>query len=239
MIRRHDFNSRWWGSPVGIVDDAAFFELAPAVRERRLAPYSWAEHKAPADPARSARIAAAGFFPVDLQLAFRIGLAHLQSSPSLERLDVAWADDPETPAGTFSFEPARLADFAHERFQALPGITPERTNVRYALWASELAASAPAAALAVREGSEVQGWFLSRPSDTGLHLTLAMLARDARISGHSLYQRALLAYAARGHRLGTAEFSATNTAVHNIYAALGARFLSPKTCWMWLAPARA
>jgi hypothetical protein len=238
MIRRHEFNSVWWGSPVGIVDDDAFFDLGPTERAALLAPWAWVEHKAPAEAARSARIAVAGFVPVDVQLAFRIGLAPLRSSPSLERLDVVFADEPHAVEGAFSFDSARLADFAHERFEALPGIIPERTNERYALWARELAASAPATALAVREGSEVQGWFLSRPIDTGLHLTLAMLARDARISGHSLYQRALLAYAARGHRLGMAEFSASNTAVHNIYAALGARFVSPTACWMWIAPLR-
>jgi len=234
VIRRHDFNSRWWGSEVGIVDDQAFFALPPAARERALAPYAWVESKGSLAAARASRVAAAGFFPVDVQLAFRIGLAQLRSSPSLDRLEVVFAD--EEP---LVVEERLVADFEHERFHALPGITRERVNARYALWARELVSVSPATCLAVREGGDVQGWFLSLRSEKGLHLTLAMLARDARISGHSLYQRALLAYAERGQRLGFAEFSATNTAVHNIYASLGARFLAPLACWMWLPPARA
>lgn len=239
MIRRHDFNSRWWGSEVGIVDDGAFFDLAADERERLLAPYAWAEFKAPFAPERSARMAAAGFFMVDLQLGFRIGLSAVPSSGSVERLEIVFADRAGRDAAElFDFTPERLADFEHERFQALPGITPARMTQRYALWARDLAASDPTTALAMRAGGRVQGWFLSQASPQGLHLTLAMLARGATISGHALYQRALLAYAERGHRLGRAEFSATNTAVHNIYAALGARFLLPRECRLWIAPRR-
>ncbi len=74
----------------------------------------------------------------------------------------------------------------------------------------------------------VQGWFLAQPGKTHrLQLTLAMLAKDATISGMLLYQKACLEFANRGHRLGEASFSITNTAVHNMYASLKARFLAP------------
>ena len=58
-----------------------------------------------------------------------------------------------------------------------------------------------------------------------------MLHTDAKITGMHLYHKALLAYAERGHRLGGAGFSVYNTLVHNIYANLGARFLSTEDFW--------
>jgi hypothetical protein len=77
---------------------------------------------------------------------------------------------------------------------------------------------------------------LSHPAPSGLELALAMLSSESAISGFDLYSVAIAAYSARGFRLGFASFSVTNTAVHNIYANLGARFLEPKECWLWLNP---
>jgi hypothetical protein len=86
--------------------------------------------------------------------------------------------------------------------------------------------------------NRLQGWFLSRPGmQHSLNLALAMLSNTAEISGLLLYQQACVAYAGRGHRLGNASFSVTNTPVHNIYAALGARFMTPGGNWLWLSPA--
>jgi hypothetical protein len=85
--------------------------------------------------------------------------------------------------------------------------------------------------------NRLQGWFLSCPGkQRGLELTLAMLSNTAEISGMLLYQQACIAYAGRGHRLGGASFSVKNTAVHNIYATLGARFLPPGGNWLWVSP---
>ncbi|MCH2110764.1 MAG: hypothetical protein MK135_15695, partial [Polyangiaceae bacterium] len=80
------------------------------------------------------------------------------------------------------------------------------------------------------EGEE-QGYFLSQNTNSGFELTLAMLQSNTKITGMHLYHKALLAYAARGHRLGGAGFSVYNTPVHNIYANLGARFLSTEDFW--------
>ena len=68
----------------------------------------------------------------------------------------------------------------------------------------------------------------------GLLVALAMLAGDATISGMLLYQKACAAYARLGYRVGEASFSVTNTAVHNIYAKLGARFSTPAGNWLWI-----
>ncbi len=230
MIRRHDFNSEWCGQEVGIVAEDAFFDLAASERDEQLAPWAWVEARSGAAPQEAARRAAAGFFQVDVQVRFRIGLARLESSPSVDRLDVVSAEEAELHVA-----PDELADFAHERFLAVPGIDAAALNRRYARWGADLIASDPALALEVRLGDVPQGWFLSRRTSAGLELTLAMLRRGAEITGHHLYHKALLAYGARGERVGAAAFSVTNTAVHNVYASLGARFLEPEACWLWHA----
>jgi hypothetical protein len=231
VIRLHEMNTRWWGAPAGIVDDAAFFALPDDQREQALAPYQWVEFKSSlaVAPPLSA-MARAGFFLVDVQLAFRIALKESASGCG-EELTVTFAHE-----RGFPYHAEDLAPFAHERYAHLPGHTPERLNARYADWGGQLIREHPDTCLAVLSGGEVQGWFLSQPAAAGLNLTLAVARRDARISGFLLYQRSLAAYAAKGHRIGFASFSVANTAVHNIYAKLGARFTMPSGVWFRIVP---
>jgi len=152
----------------------------------------------------------------------------VEGGPSLDTLDVTRASDEP-----FAIAAEDVAAFTHERFRHLPGITPERLAERFALWAREELAAAPEWCLRVTSGGATQGWFLSHKASDGLHLELAMLHRDARISGVYLYRRALVAYAALGARVGLARFSVENTPVLNIYASLGAQFLPPIGIWLW------
>ncbi len=231
MIRLHEFNTRWWGAPVGIVDDPGFFSLPSKDREKALAPYRWVEFKsglpdAPPLPA----LARAGFFLADTQIRFRIALQLKTGCSCEEELAVRFAD--EVP---FGLRDEDLAPFQHERFQYLPDQTGDRITARYAEWARLLVREHPQTCLEILMGGEVQGWFLSCAAQTGLNLTLAMSHRATRISGFLLYEKGLAAYAARGHRVGWASFSVTNSAVHNIYAKLGARFIAPVGIWLWVA----
>lgn len=229
MIGRHDFNSEWCGQEAGIVRDNAFFELSDTERAGLLEPWAWVEARQ-GSGLTSALLGAAGFSQVDTQIPFKIGLARLQGSPSLERAEVRFADQ----VG-FQVQSSELTDFAHERFAVLPGVSMEDLNRRYALWSEQLLQTDPAHCMQVLVGGEVQGWFLGRQTQKGLELTLAMLKREASISGHLLYHRALMAYAERGARVGYAAFSVSNTPVLNIYASLGARFLAPVSSWLWIA----
>jgi hypothetical protein len=61
-----------------------------------------------------------------------------------------------------------------------------------------------------------------------------VLDRNGRMSGFELYARCLAEYARRGYRSGSASFSILHTAVHNIYAQLGARFETPLGIWFWV-----
>lgn len=233
MIRLHESNTAWLGRPAGIVTDGAWFELDSAVREAALAPYSWVEFKAPMHSAPPALLLfRAGFLLADVQMNFRIRLAELSGSPSLDEYDCrSAADEP------FTVEPGEARAFEHERFLALPGVTPAQLDFRYVAWARELITRHPEWSLRLTRRGRTQGWFLSEPCGAGVHLVLAMLSAEATISGQHLYHRSLLEYARRGASLGHAAFSAGNSAVLNIYSQLGARFTAPTGCWLWVRPA--
>lgn len=228
MIRRHEFNTRWWGSPVGIIDDPLFFDLPDGARAEALASYEWVEFRstlAAAPPL--ADMARAGFFLADTQVTFRIALKE-EASACGENLCVRFACEPG-----FEFRGEDLAAFEHERYALLAGNTPERLDARYAEWARESIRDHPEDCLAVLSKGAIQGWFFSQREAGGLNLALAAAHRDARISGYWLYERSLAAYASKGHRVGFASFSVSNCAVHNIYAKLGARFTAPVGIWLW------
>lgn len=232
MIRLHESNTAWLGRPAGIVFDGAWFELDSPAREAALAPYAWAEFKSPMHSAPPALLLfRAGFMLADIQMNFRIALAEVGGSPSLDEYECRSAS--EEP---FTVEPGEVRNFQHERFLAIPGVTPALLDLRYVAWARELIARHPEWSLRLTRRGRTQGWFLSEPSSAGVHLVLAMLSAEATISGQHLYQRSLLEYARRGAHLGHAAFSADNTAVLNIYSQLGARFTAPTGCWLWVRP---
>lgn len=234
MIRNHEVNTRWWGSLVGFVHDPAFFSLDRISQRKLLEPYAWAEFYSPMDQAPPLLdLATAGFFQADTQIQFLLNLRKVKATPSTDRLEYIFADQKN-----FDIEVEELAMFTHERFRHIPGCTGARTNERYALWAKNLIRKHPETCMLLFLDNKLQGWFLSRPVEQrGLNLALSMLSNTAEVSGMLLYQQAFVAYAERGHRLGNASFSVTNTPVHNIYATLDARFMPPGGNWLWISEA--
>lgn len=232
MIDEHRFNSEWFGAPVGIVRDPAFFSQPDAEVRAALSRWAWAEFRCAPGVAQRRRLASFGFFLADTQVHFRLGLSALEPTPSLEGLTLRWADQ-----APFEVPSTGIAAFHHERYQHVPGVTAARLNERYARWAKNLVSSSPSTCLQVEVGGEPQGWFLSGPQGKKLQLTLAMTAEGAKISGLHLYLAAGVAYAKKGFSLGEASFSVHNTPVLNIYAKLGARFVSTEDAWLWTGTA--
>jgi len=227
MIGEHEFNTKWWGSPVGIVKEASFFELPAPLQRELLAPFAWVEFTAPLTGDLPLwEIRRSGFVQVDTQIPFRLRLKDIESISSHKVLQAHTAADKE-----FEIRAENFTDFKYERFLWL-GIDRKRLNKRYEIWGHNLMASAPETCLQITHENRVQGWYLSRSVGDKIELTLAMLHKDAEISGVQLYRKAFLTYAEMGFRLGGASFSIANTAVHNIYARLGARFSRPVGCWM-------
>jgi hypothetical protein len=229
MIDDHVFSSRWYGAPVGIVRDAGFFGLPAAERLAALARYAWVEYRG----AVADGTLADGFEQTDVQIHFRVKLQEAPSNPSLDTLTVVRAD--QEP---FTIAASHMTDFTHERFNRVPGITTRMITQRYEMLAAAILQSAPRFCLELRSNRGVEGWFLSNkdPTHPGLNLTVAVLHRDARISGMLLYKKALGTYCGMGETMGWASFSATNTPVLNIYSELGARFTESVPIWLWINP---
>lgn len=233
MIKTHDFNTRWWGKPVGIVTETRFFDTPASDQEQLLAQFDWVEYRMPLEhpPVDLVAVHRAGFFQVDTQINYRLNLTKLDAPSSLESLTVEFAD--EVP---FEVHGSDIKAFEHERYLRLPGATEERVNERYALWSQQHRVQHPTTSLRIRSGERVEGWYFGDANaGVGLNLTLAMLSRESDISGLLLFLKAYHAFAERGHRLGWASFSVQNSAVHNIYAAIGARFINPIGHWLWIA----
>lgn len=233
MIAEHTFNTRWWGGPVGVVTSPEFFTLAQADRIGLLQPYEWVELSLSLNESlrHTGAMLETGFVQVDTQVMFRINIRKIPESESLTDLQVQCAD--EQP---FAIQGALIADFSSERFLQIPGATQERVNHRFALWSQDLIAASPDYCVQVLHNGQVQGWFLSQPGESGgINLALAMLSSQATVSGMYVYRKALRAYAERGHILGWASFSISNTPVHNIYSNLGAHFIAPSGNWLWVA----
>ena len=230
MIKKHEFNSEWWGEEVGIVTDSAFFAQSPETQFGALQRFAWVEFVQPVSklPERTT-LANSGFFYIDSQVRFRIDLSHIKPGSCASALKVEIAA--ESP---FVINEGDLKTFPHERFYALPGASETRVNARYVLWSNNLIRQNPTTCLRFTQGGSVQGWFLSHPESGSVDLTLAMLSSMASASGFDVYSRALAEYFSMGLRFGSASFSVRNSPVHNIYSSLGARFLEPRECWMWI-----
>ena len=209
--------------------DSAWFLGNPEAVQAELQAYDWAEYTDPEAPAAT-RLAVhrAGFFHADTHIQFRIDLRRFAAEALPPGVEVRQAG-----LGVDDWKPTGLRPFEHERFAMLASCTPERLVDRYAVWAAELARSTPATCLEIFLHGRCAGWFLSRPSKTGLELALAMTTADEVLPGATLYRVALAAYARSGFRIGHAGFGVRNRSVHNIYAALGARFTGPRDAWLW------
>jgi hypothetical protein len=219
----------WWGKPVGLITDVAFFEQSPGVQQEQLQEFDWVEFRQLYDrPAPVWPLAAAGFTHADIQIRFKLGLHQVAGSSSLEAMDAVFAGD-----DAFEIDAEDMAHFDHERFSLLPGATAERVSRRYVIWANAVIRDHPQWCMEIRAQGIPQGWFISKMEGKSLNLTLAGLKKDASISGMHLYHKAMVEYAKRGARIGFASYSATNAQVMAIYAKLGVRYLVPEGFWLW------
>ena len=114
-------------------------------------------------------------------------------------------------------------------------------DARYRFWLAN-ALTRPGAGtrvFAIGEPGRPIGFFHVEVNGDAADLRLG--AVDARanpgVAGYALYSGVLFALAAAGVRRVEARCAATNTAVVNLYAALGFRFSSPEIVMHWHSPA--
>ena len=93
MIQNHEFNTRWWGSPVGVVSDPGFFALAIEQQQSLLEPYVWAEFYSPLEECPPVKeLANSGFFQIDTQIQFMLNLRKVEPTISTDQLICRFAD---------------------------------------------------------------------------------------------------------------------------------------------------
>ena len=162
MIKTHEFNTQWWGKPVGIVTEPRFFEQPESERRALLQPFEWVEFKMPLEecPVETVMLHRAGFMQVDTQINYRLSLVNLQEPESLAGLDVEFAD--ERP---FDIGEDEIKSFEHERYFKLPGITAEMVNRRYVLWCRQHLREHASECLRVVYEGQVQGWYLGATTE--------------------------------------------------------------------------
>ncbi len=229
LIRHHEFNSSWWGKPVGIVSLEKIEPKQMQSLHEVLSLYDWVEYKQNlVDGISNLCISRLGFELVDVQIPFRISLSNIASTPSIENMQIIPASE-----RSFAIERDEFIPFHNERFKFIIESNEALLNKRIYLWSNQLIEANPQHCVRLELLGETMGWFLGQVTDQGLQLTLAMLKRGSNISGMHLYQKAMNYYKLLGFKIGYASFSVTNTPVMNIYAKLGARFYDPIGCWIW------
>jgi len=228
IVRPHEFNSEWWGGNIGIVNLDKFNNCKDDEAVSEFQNFEWVELKlSEINNVPLERLHGLGFLYLDTQVGFRINLAKIEETKSLQGIQSVSASEK-----IFQIAPSEILEFSSDRFSRLPGCSQLMTQKRYSIWSNKLIQSNPEYSLRIVSEGKTQGYFFAQDTKSGFDLTLAMLSADSNISGVLLYQRALLAYRDMGKRIGRASFSVYNTPVLNIYSKFGAVFSGTETIWI-------
>ena len=180
----------------------------------------------------------------------------LVAGSGFQAMDVTLqADLARVPAATFPpprfpFRPIDASDvdaaaelashaFVHDRFHTDPLVPEGLAGRRFAWWVRNAFAirDADNPVFVLGAPGEVRGFFHVVRRGTLGDLRLAAARPDAPFDGHDLFVNVMHALRRMDVRRATARFSAPNTAVMNVYAALGFRFAHPRITYHW-HPAR-
>ena len=159
----------------------------------------------------------------------RLGAARLPPCRATVRL----ADHADHDA----LEKIAATSFHHGRYHADPWFPRELADRRYLQWLRN-ALSAPAAGThvyVVGPRGNAKGFVHAEVKDSVADLRLGAVDPETNpgTAGFSLYLGTMHALAELGVRSVVARVSATNTAVMNLYAALGFRFSGPEIVLHW------
>jgi hypothetical protein len=177
-----------------------------------------------------------GFHFVDYALCVTLPNLRQASLPPLdEPLHLAQPEDRETILHIAE------SSFSFGRFHNDPLIPSARAGLRYRQW-MERALDQPRPTTRVyvhRTGASVDGFLHAEVTDTTADLRLAAVRAPARspVSGAVLYVSLMHEFKRAGVRRVTAKIGAGNTAVMNLYAAMGFRFSQPTLSYHWHAKA--
>ena len=229
MISQHDFNTRWWGQPVGISTEPSLLTRSPDILGQLVEPFSWVEVRCPLDQLPSGWLGPEnGFQFVDVQLSYRAPLHNL--APLSRSTSIV----PASESGLGDL--ADLAPFTAERYSKLPGITPELLALRYKKWAEDLVAEHPDWCATVLHEDRTAGYVFGSPDGTSAHFVLAASSTRATTPGLVIYLAAAQFFASKGARQMQSALSSTNVGALNAHMPLRCRFLQATGVWIRMSP---
>jgi hypothetical protein len=222
--RIHEFNTRWWGSPVGHSDDIDLLMANEAELTRELDAYDWCEVRVKhGDVARLPLAERNTFAWVDTQLHYRLNLRRVEGIPKAATI----VDSTE-----LSIDVEKFASFQSERYRMLPQVSQAKVDERYRLWANDLIESSPGYCATAFYKENIVGYFFGQPDGESARFSLAVANQLASVPGMLLYSCALNHFKSLGARTAAASISSQNIGALNIHAALGCQFYEAVGCWL-------
>jgi len=224
-IARHEFNTVWWGKPVGISTDRALLTMPDDELDKMVLDYDWIEVRCPLNEIPAAWLGPNnGFQYVDAQLSYRAPLRHLAPlSPATSLIPAT-----DRPLGGLD----DLAPFSSERYAKLPGVTAERLAARYRRWANDLVAAHPDWCAAVLHEGQPAGYIFGAPDGRSANFVLAASSVEATTPGLVIYLAAAHFFAGKGAARMASAFSSTNVGALNAHVALRCRFDKATGIWI-------
>ncbi len=186
--------------------------------------------KVPARDIAAIRVLTAhGFYPVETMMHLHAELA--RTRPLVPRLPRGFVVRSATPEDLKDIVRIATEGFADDRFHLDPAIPDTGAGTRYRHWVERAAADGdPLFVLDRRDGPDVVGFYHVREIDEAT-IDLSLAAVDDRYQrlglGAVMYQEVLRICQDRGYRTAETNISVQNTAVLNLFAALGFAFRSP------------
>jgi hypothetical protein len=224
MHRIHEFNTRWWGAPVGHSDDIDLLMANEAELTRELQQYDWCEVRVRHDDvASSPTVKQNTFVWFDTQLHYRLSLRRLDRLPQTAKI-IACSE--------LAINVESFASFQSERYRLLPNVSQTKVDDRYKLWAKNLIESNPEYCATAFYKEKAVGFFFGQPDGEFVRFSLAVADQMSLVPGMFLYSCAADYFKSLGARTLTASISSQNVGALNIHAALGCQFYEAVGCWL-------
>lgn len=224
MILQHDFNSSWWGAPIGISSDVNDLFLTREQLSTSLNKFEWIEFRVPVVTLPSQKLGPTnGAHMVDMQLSYQKNISRL--NVPLSGVEILKATEIEINFNDFS-------PFSHERYIKLNKVDHEKLAMRYCLLAQHLVQNSPNTCATVFYKSSLVGYIFGHVTGTTAVFDLAVTSKSSQISGQILYEAAGHFFNMAGANKMTSSFNAANIGALNAHVRLQCRFLEATSIWL-------
>lgn len=224
MIRKHEFNSAWWGSPVGISSDVQDLFQNPEQLCSELTTLDWIEFRIAFDDLPTRKLGPAnGAQLVETQLTYQKNISRIGGCPG----GVTILPATQTPINVNNFSP-----FSHERYSKLRKVDTDRLALRYRQLADQLVKNSPETCASVFYKSSLVGYIFGHLKETTAVFDLAVTSINAQVSGQALYDAAGYMFNQAGASRMTSSFNAANLGALNAHVRMQCSFIEATSIWL-------